>query len=539
MLARSASVREPAKPHTTVSPVGGLTAKHGQINRNEPSEKTTRDAKRRTVQVEYVAPQSQTTRGEGSGTVIPASSKSRAKEPVGQEAPGPSTDGYQSTNANARTQARPVAANATPANRPARDRDTGRSVSDYSAFATVPPTSVTRPSTGGTLGGASRLPSRGNSYGQPVAATVAQTNAEGRFSQPKGKQYSISGPVSSQVEPSGAETSIGQPSTQRMPVAQTTEGQSTAPKSHRRSNTVSETFGRVTSMFSSRQSHDPARQTQPPNKIQKSYPPTSMAGPMSNDEQPRQSTESPRRTSFGFSRKTTNTSESGGSKASRRFSLLPASLSKTFSSQHRETAPPPSSHSGTDPRRSAAPAPRSRGQSRTGVGLGKGDSRSPSQSTTGSNIPGFYDGQTERNHEPESRRREVRGGPSSAPAQQTRFDYSTPTIGDEKIPGPTVPHPASQSYRDRPYHHPNESEDSAEASTSRQQSRPRYPPGFNSSDPVPQQQQQKERPGVLQKHRKFADAYEDPKSGSSGSAKRVMDLFRRIGRQRGGSKEER
>jgi protein-serine/threonine kinase len=532
MLARSASVREPGKPHTTVSPVGGLTSKHGQVNRNEQTEtaKTSRDTKRRTVQVEYVAPQSQTTRGEPSATIATGSSKARPKEQTAPEVP--LTDGYQSMTTNTRTQTRSSAVPA-PTTRPGREPS--RSISDYTAFGGATANSTNRPSTGGTLGGGSRLPSRGNSYGQPVAATVAQTNAEGRFSQPKGKQYSISGPVS-QLEPSMNDMSIGQPSTHTMPAAQTKEAPGANHKSHRRSNTVSETLGRVTSMFSSRPSHEPSQNSgHVPNKIQKSYPPTSMQGPLSNEEAPRPSTESPRRTSFGFSRK--NTDQTGSGKSTRRFSLIPASLTKTFSGYNRESAPPPTSHSISDSRRPAVQVPRSRGQNRGGLAPGSGDSRSASQSTTGSNMVGPYDGPIERTHESDMQTRDRRGMPSSAPAQQTQFDYPPP-LGDEKIPGPTVPHPASQKHRDRAYHHSNDSE-ASEPTIPRQQRRPQYPAGFNSPDNAPSPG--RDRPGVLQKSRKFADAYEDPKpghhAGSSGSAKRVMDLFRRIGRQRG--KEDR
>ncbi|KAF2661858.1 serine/threonine-protein kinase KIN4 [Lophiostoma macrostomum CBS 122681] len=521
-LARSASVREPGKPHTAVTPVGGLTAKRDQINRTEQSEKqkTGRDNKRRTVQVEYVAPQSQTVRGEASPPSAPVgTSKSRVKDQGPTEVP--TTDGYQSSSSNTRQNRSGVTSNMAPPSRPSREPQ--RSVSDYTAFGTAPVSSTNRPSTGGTLG--SRLPSRGNSYGQPAAATVAQTNAEGRFSQPKGKQYHISAPMS-QAEGQMGEPSIGQPSTERTSSNQVTDAHGTGQKGHRRSNTMSETFGRVTSLFSGRQPQDPAQtSSHNSNKIQKSYPPTSMPGPMANEELPRQSIESSRRTSFGFSRK--NTDQSGATKASRRFSLLPASLSKTFSG-HRESLPPTSSHSAAERRASAAQAPRSRGQSRNPMAFGRGDSRSPSQSTTGSNVPGLYDGQQESSSR-------MRPGPSSAPPQQTQFNYDPP-IGDEKFPGPTQPHPSTQPSRDRPYRHANDSEASEPAAQTSH--RPQYPQGFNSNDsPV----SQRERPGVLQKHRKFNEPYEDGKqghhSGSSGSAKRVMDLFRRIGRQRG--KEDR
>ncbi|KAF2729415.1 Pkinase-domain-containing protein [Polyplosphaeria fusca] len=513
MLARSASVREPTKPHSAVSPVGGLTTKREQINRNESDKaKTQRENKRRTVQVEYVAPQSQTVRGEASPPAAPVG-KSRVKEQGPVEVPP--TDGYQSSTTNARQSRSAAAQNMVPSSRP--PRDTQRSVSEYTAFNTIPPTTAARPSTGG-----SRLPSRGNSYGQPAAATVAQTNAEGRFSQPKGKQYSISGPIPQ--ESAMGEPSIGQPSTQQ---AQSSRAQPHAPgsKGHKRSSTVSETFGRVTSIFSSRQPQEISHSS---NKTQKSYPPTSMPGPVANDEAPRQSNESPRRTSLGFSRK--NTDQSGSAKSNRRFSLLPASFSKTFSSSHRESIPPPSSHSSNDARRSAAQTPRSRGAARGPVlAFGRGaNSRSPSQSTTGSNVPGFYDGQQESSSR-------ARAGPSSAPPAQTRFEYATP-IGDDKFPDPSEPHPSSH-----PYHHPSDSEVSEPVASSNRAHRPQYPAGFDSQEnaalPAPAQ---KERPGVLQKSRKFQDAYEEKghHSGSSSSAKRVMDIFRRIGRQRG-NKEDR
>ncbi|KAF1998670.1 Pkinase-domain-containing protein [Amniculicola lignicola CBS 123094] len=528
-LARSASVREPVKPNTAVTPVGGLTAKRDQINRAEQPDKakTSRDNKRRTVQVEYVAPQSQTVRGEASPPAAAGPSKARVKDQGPIEVPP--TDGYQSSSNNTRQARSSAAPNAS--TQPARPaRDVQRSVSDHTAFGTVPVTSANRPSTGGTLGGGARLPSRGNSYGQPAAATVAQTNAEGRFSQPKGKKYSISGPIS---QPGSTnDMAMGRPSTQRMPSTQSTEGSASIQKGHRRSNTVSDTIGRVTSMFSGRQyqsqAQDPSQNsTHNPNKVQKSYPPTSMPGPMGghDDTAPRQSMESSRRTSFGFNRKTTD--QSGAPKASRRFSLLPSSLSKTFTS-NRESMPATNSHS-TDRRASAAPAPRSRGTSRGGgMAFGRGESRSPSQSTTGSNMPGFYDGQ----HDSGSR---VRAGPSSAPPQQTNFDHVAP-IGDDKFPGPTVPHPASQPYQGqtRPYHHANDSEASEPVVPVQ---RSQYPQGFNAPDVPPKDTRDGNK---LQKSRKFADAYDDGKghhSGSSGSAKRVMDLFRRIGRQR--TKDER
>ncbi|KAJ8117610.1 hypothetical protein ONZ43_g4172 [Nemania bipapillata] len=64
-LARSASVREPTKAKaTTTVAVGDLARKQGKVDTDESANpKQQRDNKRRTVQVEYVAPTTQTQRG--------------------------------------------------------------------------------------------------------------------------------------------------------------------------------------------------------------------------------------------------------------------------------------------------------------------------------------------------------------------------------------------------------------------------------------------------------------------------------------------
>lgn len=516
-LARSASVREPVKSQTTPSAAhGGLTAKREQINQ-PPSEKpkTGRDTKRRTVQVEYVAPQSQTARGETSPPAVPTGPLNmRPNEPGTAE-----VDGYQSSS-GARV-GRSGTTGAPTSARPAREPQ--RSMSDYTAFGAAP-NSAARPSTGGTLGG-SRMPSRGNSYAQPAAATVAQTNVEGRFSQPKGNQYSISTPLSQPETPGMVEPSIGQPSTQRTQSIQLGPSGPPPKGAHKRSNTVTETLGRMTSMFSGRQqsySQDPRGSATSQNSYtdhagdrkQRSYPPTSMAGPMPNSNDiaaaPRQSTESSRRPSFSFSRKNTNSGDMA--KSSRRFSILPSSLSRTFSTQREGSV-------GTSSLERRGSTTRPRASSRPGASYGSGaQSRSPSQSTMGSNLHGFYDGQ----HDSTGRIRNLNNqnamaGPSSAPPNQTQFDYANKApIGDEKFPNPREMHPSQQNLNNRPYNHPNGSEGSAGYQ------------GQGLEGQLPSQ-----RKGVLQKSRKF-DEYPDTgaNKGSSNSSKRVMDFFRHIGRRR-------
>lgn len=331
--------------------------------------------------------------------------------------------------------------------------------------------------------------------------------------------------------------SIGQPSTQRGNSIQLGPSGFNA-KSHKRSSTVTETLGRMTSMFSGRSSshnQDP-RESQtsytnyPEERKQKSYPPTSMAGPMSNDAVTgsRMSTESSRRTSFGFSRKNTNNSGETG-RSSRRFSLLPSSLSKTFTSQRDSMS---ASSSYRDRQNSTA---RPRAGSRPGMGFGRADSRTPSQSTTTSNNPGFYDGP----YDGRSRGANLAvAGPASAPAAQTQFDrYNTtaPLVGDEKFPNPMDQHPSAQNRLRTQDTMDSEAGGDSQippSSSSQQQQQQQhnnpYPSGMG-GDESPQQ-----RKGVLQKHRKFADAYDEQSGnkGSSGSSKKVMDFFRRVGKQR-------
>jgi protein-serine/threonine kinase len=52
------------------------------------------------------------------------------------------------------------------------------------------------------------------------------------------------------------------------------------------------------------------------------------------------------------------------------------------------------------------------------------------------------------------------------------------------------------------------------------------------------EEQKQQRKGVLQKSRKFQDEYvgDGGNKGSSGSSKRVMDFFRRMGKQRTGGR---
>lgn len=574
LLARSASVREPSKLNpANMSPVGGLSHQ-GKIDPELPAEKTkaTRDPKRRTVQVEYVAPQSQTVRGEGtpavsspsvvgtSPAVASGSSKARARgateglENVTRQPAAVSTkplvptqtqrqdQSYYGQASTTRTQQRPSNSQQSmaPPSRPPKDLP--RSVSDSTgAFAPLPSITTGRPATGGSMSsGAARLPSRGNSYSQPLAPTVAATNAQGRLAQPKnGKQYNISAPIP-QSQPYYAEQSVGRPSTQQYVPDPPAPTQRDHQRGHKRSNTLGNLLGRSGSVFG--RSSQANQEQKPP--AEKRYPPTSMKAPISSDS-PRQSMESRRSASFGFGRKSSDlrkNSDSSSQEKPRRFSLLPASfsfkgLTGGAKDQRSSNTLPVSEHRPSTMQQ----APPSREQSRPQtMAYSRGQSRSNSYRNQQSATTG-YDGQGDDIVQQTGRNGMLSHG--GAQTEQLQFNDSTFITQQEPL-SPLRP-PQGQSYLLGESGTPTDSE----VSLGVNQRRPIYPQGFNSYEDEPRSsmQQNRKAPGaaVLTKsNRKFADAYEqDPEpghgggghhAGTSGAAKRVMDFFRRRGKARVG-----
>ena len=560
LLARSASVREPTKTAVSnMSPVGGLSHQ-GKIDpETAEKSKTPRDPKRRTVQVEYVAPQSQTVRGELSppppqqpgaqGTLLPAQFQERnrssgpastestrktsqattVRKPLPQDPPlSPDPRGFQESQVGStnRTNQRPVTSQPgmQPPARPIRDPP--RSVSDsMNAFGQLPSSSANRPTTGGSMAstGAGRLPSRGNSYSQVLGPTVVATNAQGKLAQPKnGRSYNISAPIP-QAEPYISDPSIGVSSAQRVPsrYSQTPPARDDG-KSHKRSNTLTNMFGRSGSFFGGKS------QTQLPSELsrqqpEKKYPPTSMKGPIASNS-PRQSTDS-RRPSFSFSRKNSDPAKAD---KPRRFSLLPASFSlKGMTSGARDQT--------TESSRPVSQRQQSYGQQPLSTGYDRGADRTESEES----IP-TYDGVSNGSRNvsaPLSRRTDpsMRGGRNAEPLQQP--PYMSSQYESSQISSQSRPVPSGQSFFINETGAPTESE----LSVGQSQNQPRYPAGFNSYEDEPRKSMQSRNgrgPTVLQKpNRKFADAYEqDPghHAGSSGAAKRVMDFFRRRGRSRAG-----
>ncbi|KAL8754453.1 MAG: hypothetical protein Q9199_004328 [Rusavskia elegans] len=569
LLARSASVREPSKTQPpAISPIGGLTHP-GRIDPNQSAEKVKgpRDPKRRTVQVEYVAPSSQTVRGEGTpsvqsptsagspaeiGTAVskprarsgsqapeanqrqisgaPASTKPLPRDPYTMPDMRPN-ETYQPLPPSGRTQQRPTTSQQpmAPPTRPLKD--VPRTTSDSTgAFVPVSGPPTTRPTTGGSMSssGAGRLPSRGNSYSQPLAPTVAATNAQGRLAQPKnGKQYHISAPMS-QHAPQDMDSSIGRPSTQAYSTAPPQASQREG-RTHKRSNTFGNVFGRSGSIFGGR---PPAVPGQAP--LEKKYPPTSMKNPIAADS-PRLSMESKRSTSFGFGRKNSDLSRQ---EKPRRFSLLPASFSlKSLTGGSREQSTenilPVTERRQSNVGQQGAS---SRGPSRPQtMGYGKDPSRSNSYRIDDGGHA-VYDGSREdyRDMPAQQAGKYIVPARQEAASQHNEPQYTTqPGRGAAK---------AGPSYLGTP----TESELSLGMDTKQ----PRYPAGFNSYDDEPALRsppagRSARGPAVLQKNnRKFADAYEQEQepgygvggqhAGSSGAARRVMDFFRRRGKARAG-----
>ena len=512
--------------------------------------KAERSSNRRTVQVEYVPPQSQTVRGERLPTADAPPTEGYMSTPgpsaMSREYNGTklrdssapqssrSSQAYYGQSGTGRTQRVSTSQRDTmaPPSRP--PKDVPRAVSDHTgAFAQSPTPTSGRPTTGGSMtpSGHNRLPSRGNSYSQPLAPTVATTNAQGRVTQPKPEgRYNISAPIP-QSDAYNQADSIGLPSTQQY-APPPTLGRRDPPRGHKRSNTLGNFFrtGSISGPRSRPQS--PAETPQ----REKKHPPTSMKTPVSNDT-PRRSTES-RRPSFSFSRKNSDLRKDTDlskeeKRSSRRFSLLPASFSfKGFSNtgggkdQSSDFRPA----SERRPSNLAQTAPSSRAQSRPQtVAYSRGQGQTKQFDVE------EHEGGRDRNP-PQQVRRADRN-------QQTLYNSSRHQDQQDLQPPPNFQQPG-QSYLGTP----TESEISLQPHQQRQPDhRPVYPPGFGNEsytdEPRTSMQQQRPArgPSVLQKpHRRFADAYEDQgpgegsHAGSSGAAKRVMDFFRRRGRARGG-----
>ena len=501
-LGRSASVREPPKSahQSPVAAVGGLNHHAGDVSQDSPSEKskTPKDAKRRTVQVEYVAPQSQTTRGEYQDT---SGARTRDEPQATAVLEKPRTTSKTAPNP-------PVNLNKPLPGHFPRSTSENPGLTGSNTYSTVP--SNTRPQTGGSMASfhTGRLPSRG-SYGQPVAPTVTATNTEGRLAQPKSGQFSLA-----QNPAQASNVSIGRPSTQQLPSAFNPTPRQEPPKSgHKRSSTVSSIgerlFGRSGSILGGRNSQVPNSRP----RQNKRYPPTSMKDPLAREDS-RMSMDSRRSMQYGHNRKA---SEAEG--RPRRFSLLPSSFSfRNFSGRTQTPEESSQTPRTVDPQSQQRPA----------TGPMPNRPRATSYGTQEA-MSMVNEGPADEVHEQKDSR------PLSYEAQidqqfaelGNRFDQTDDSFG--AISSEQGYHNADEQYSGSNYAY---------------SSKPNYYDDYNGTyDSLPRQSMQqpaRRGPSVLQKnHRKFADAYEYERdashhSGSSGAARKVMDFFRRRAKSRAG-----
>ena len=508
-VARSSSVREGHKRSPQPPSVGGLAKATGKIDPETESRSTPKDAKRRTVQVEYVAPTTQTQRGDGSTSRSRTRSASRNRgetQTAPQDKPLPrdppvSRDGSARPSTGSR--APPISHKAAPASRPPRDP---RATMDN---AYIPDSTVqVRPRTGGSMSSAASMGLH-HHYGQLAPPAVADANAEGRIQQP-----------------SNGEEAIGRPSASTPPqfaqISGVNDGR-TDPKGHKRSSTMGEIgqrlLGRNGSMFGGR-----SKKRIEEKKEARKYPPVSMTQAMAAGEEPgRQSTDSKMsRRSFslglGLGKKQSGSmsgSQGSGEKPDRRrFSLLPPSFSlKGFGSNKDPNSTTPS-ESGSQTQLPIQ-HPRNDGRSVTSHGDARGSSplfdpsyhNAPQQMTNGPRHQRYASAQLD-NRKPTAIPPYLQSGSNfnttSDPSVDTRPQQNEPFAGYQQ--------PYAQSEG-----HDGQRIGTGASRTNNNNSR-----------------------GVLQKgHKKFTDAYNQDDfsrghEGSSGAAKRVMDFFRRRGKARGG-----
>ncbi|GKT43080.1 serine/threonine-protein kinase ksp1 [Colletotrichum spaethianum] len=543
-IGRSASVREASKTKASApTSVGGLASKHAKIDTDAEAAaiaKQHKDNKRRTVQVEYVAPTTQTQRGEAAPPVSKSRARSNSQGPVevadghtSQEKPLPrdppvSRDSYRAS----RQSARPPSSHrntAAPPSRPTRDT---RATSDNAFASSTPSAPATgRPQTGGSMASGSMGLGAGSraSYGQPIPPAVAGTNAHGRIQQPSSQEPqpmgrpSVSVPSKfAQVAGFTPEQQAAQSQSQTQTPPQSSDGRS---HGHKRSNTIGSLLGRNGSIFGGKN-----RNKRPESQIadkSRKYPPVSMPNNLPAEGQPRPSIDSrTSRQSFSrsFGKKRSGSiagSQTSHEKPNRRFSLIPQSFSLRA------------------------------------IGIGRDYDRPPSEPQSQPDLPiqdppevdehGRYVDQRDQSRDYDvghDQGYRQPPGSNSAPQLQ-RQDWQNQQQGhhqQQQHMGPIGQPSAVPGYMQQGAVLNTGSESSFEnvQQQRRQSSAPYQGGGFSESQDYDRQQQFNSsrgngRSGVLQKNTKrFTDADYAGHQGSSGAAKRVMDFFRRRGKARGG-----
>lgn len=560
VLARSSSVRESSKKTPVSPPIGGLVSKQGTIDADAEAAhaKQQRDNKRRTVQVEYVAPNTATQRGGEPSGAQPSSSRTRARagsqgavevaeggfsssldKPLPRDPPV-AKDAYGKAVASSR---RPPSAHRNPnssaaAVRAGRDN---KAVSETPFNSTMPGSSGARPPTGGSMQSAGSMgPGAGKrpSYSQPVPPELADTNAHGRIQQParggssygipssasQGQQNQEFGRPSLSVPPKFARLSGFGHGSEAVSAASGSQGSEF--RGHKRSSTMGEIsgklFGRSGSLFGGRRKR---AEQQPAAEKGKRYPPVSMnnAMPAAVDE-PRTSIDSKRsRKSFslGLGKKTSGSiagSQNSQEKHNRRFSFIPASFSLRAIGLGKDE---PALDSQQDLPIQEPPTVDQHGRY-VDQDVGREDH------VEASTLDGMY----AQLHGPHA--------PPADPYGRHQQQYSSSGGGYGRTPALEAYMPSDVAI-EHMRQHPAGSwpqlqqvaqQDGGGYDARRVAGGARQPGGGGGGGGR----------GVLQKNRRFVDAWDTDSytrgqhdhSGSSGPARKVMDFFRRRGKARGG-----
>lgn len=507
LVTRSASVRETPKQKSPmqVTVVGGLAKAHAKLDSDaEPTYRTPKDAKRRTVQLEYVAPTTQTQRGADPVASRPPVSLNREVNDVRPGSSAREKAFNQDALYRSSQPKRSPSGHAAATSRPREIRATTDNV-----YMTGTSTATgARPHTGGSMQSAASmtLQTRGN-YGQLVPPAVADTNAQGRIQQPVN---------------TGDDDVVGRQSMSVPPkFAQMTgfhEARSSESKGHKRSSTIgdisSRLLGRSGSVFGGRGK----KKSEPQPEKTRKYPPISMTNAMAHgDDGVRPSMDSRvsrRSVSLGVGKKRsgsmTGSQGSGEKKERRRFSLLPASFSLKSIGLGREYTEPASSEVDSHTDLPIQPDRHEHARSVTAPGEARGSTP-------------FFD-------------EDVYDGSARQDVAHDRSHRYAPTRVDNRRPDAIPPYIQSGSH----FNSGSESSMDTRRPPTEPQAARSVSHGFSDVDSQENRRATSSRGprGMLQKnHKRFTDAYEQDAyrghEGSSGAAKRVMDFFRRRGRARG------
>ena len=580
-LGRSASVREPAnRPAVERASTGGgarhvAAASVGGDEASDVRNQQQRDAKRRTVQLEYVAPNMTTSRGDVRQaapttqnvpvSTLAASGRTRAKP----EAQGPVEVTPQQTPQKPDVSMPPPSQSTRTQQRPTSDSN--------AAFGSATVPIASRPNTSGTLTGNSRLPSRGNSYGQPVAAQPTTATARASFSQPKSSSNYVigGGRLADQSIDSNAQT-VGQQQRMGGQYTPTQQPYQTGkPTGHKRSSTLGSIADKVLNRSNSKRQSQQSGYGATNEKKDRKYPPVSMRNNavqnVGDEPQPPRESMDSRRPSFGFGRKPSKEQDASSHerKGSRRFSLLPSSLSMShFLGKKSDTGYESGQEDAQRKRDSYQQPPMSQQSQQSqmsqrvrsgskGMAFGRGASPSP-DNTTDSSIPLYNERQRD---EPRTQRRIVKPSPQQQQQQQqARYDKALPpppamaqNMSALPTQSSTPPPIQRKQYRDDGYgsnrldpQEPVERFYTPSSELGGPTSFPRTQPDQYNPGGVMGDVQQSNNQGQPQNYdpsdpqsslrpqqRRFDNAYDHGHSGSSSATRRVMDFFRRRGKDRG------